>query len=75
MTDTLTRTGDIISLDGFHQELLAAMLDEPVPKTLTVGQAKTLVERVEELSAQGSEYYFVLKEFLGEVREMIRVGP
>lgn len=73
MIDTLSRTGDIISLDGFHQELLSAMLDEPIPKTMTVGQAKTLVERVEELSAQGMEYHFVLKEFLGEVRELIRV--
>lgn len=73
MIDTLSRTGDIISLDGFHQELLSAMLAEPVPKTMTVGQAKALVERVEELSAKGMEYHFVLKEFLGEVRELIRV--
>lgn len=72
MTDTLTRTGDLVSLDSFHLDLLSAMLDEPVPKTMTVGQARTLVERVEELSARGMEYHFVLKEFLGEVRELIR---
>lgn len=73
MTDTLTRTGDLISLDSFHQELLAAMLDEQVPKTMTVDQASALVDRVETLSAQGMQYHFVLKEFLGEVRELIRV--
>jgi uncharacterized protein YoaH (UPF0181 family) len=73
MNDALFRTGDVISLDGFHRELLAAMLDEAVPKTMTVAQAKALVERVEELSAQGMEYHFVLKEFIGEVRELTRL--
>lgn len=73
MTDTLSRTGDLITLDGFHQDLLTAMLDEQVPASLTVGQAEALVERVEKLSAQGMEYHFVLREFLSEVRELIRL--
>jgi hypothetical protein len=73
MTDTLSRSGDVITLDTFHQELLSAMLAEPIPATMTVDQAKALLDRVEKLGAQGMEYYSVLREFLSEVRELTRV--
>jgi site-specific recombinase XerD len=71
MTVSLTRTGDLVTLDAFHIDLLAAMLDEEVPHILTVGQVKTLVQRVRAASNQGMRYSPLLEGLLVELDRLL----
>jgi hypothetical protein len=71
MTVSLTRTGDIVSLDAFHLDLLSAMLDEAVPHTMTVGQAKVLVRRVRAEGSPGLRYSTLLEGLLVELDRLL----
>lgn len=72
MTNTTTRTGNIITLDDFNRELLGAMLDQDVPATLPVDQARELVKQVREISGKGMQYGAMLNSFLSELEELLR---
>lgn len=72
MTNTTTRTGNIITLDDFNRELLGAMLDQDVPATLPVDQARELVKQVREISGKGMQYGTMLNSFLSELEELLR---
>ena len=71
MSNTLTRTGDIVTLDQFHHELLQSMLDATLPQTLTLSQARSLTAQVQALAEQGMSYGGLLKGFLGELQALL----
>lgn len=74
MTTSLSRTGDIISLDDFNRELLGSMLGEDVPTSLLVGQARLLVSRVRVISGKGMQYGAILNGFLSDLEELLGDG-
>ncbi len=67
--DTIIRTGDIISLGDFHQDLLASMLDEDVPDTLTVSQARELVVRIRKIEFTYSD--MMMMPFLADIESLL----
>jgi hypothetical protein len=70
--DTLIRTGDIISLGEFHQDFLTAMLDEDVPNTVTVGQARKLVNRMRTIKFTNSD---MMAPFLADIEALLDCSP
>jgi hypothetical protein len=69
MAELITRMDDVISLAGFHREFLTAMLDEPVPQILTLGQAKLLVSSVKLLTMDCS-YSSVVDVLLKDIEAL-----
>jgi hypothetical protein len=71
MSALLTRTGDIVTLDGFHQDLLNSMLAVEVPATLTVDHAQRLVARVRGMGAEMAQYGWLLEGFLTDLEGLL----
>lgn len=69
MQTYLSRTGDIISLDSFYQDFLAAILDEHIPSMLTVSRAMMLVDRVR-AGAKTSDYDALIDEVLTDIEAL-----
>jgi len=73
MSFQLFRTGNLVTLDNFHRELLASMLSEEVPHTLPVSQAQALVTRVKALSSDGMAYGALLGGMLQGLTALLSI--
>lgn len=70
-TDTPIRIGDIVSLGEFHRDFLSSMLDEDVPGTVTVSQARALLSRMLELDLEHADFE-MMAPFLSDFEALIR---
>ena len=72
-TATLTRMGDTIRLDSFHQDLLETLTGDTVPQSLTVEQGRNLLEKAREATKTGMSAYGSLAEgFLGTLETLLK---
>lgn len=71
MTTSLSRIGDIIQFDEFHQGLLKAMLGEDIPEVVSIEKAQELTARVKEKANSGMQYGMLLNGFLKNIEELL----